>query len=154
MNADLDEELEVSTQATEIGKTAQSRALAAKRTKEEALSSTQSSMKAQRRAINAAANAHAAKLSAAEAANIMKEAGEKTSDAREGAAQALGEMAKAKSTLLRGVLKNAVSRVVQKASIEKKVADCTQRCTAILDAIEGAEPYTLNVLRAVSLGFD
>jgi hypothetical protein len=154
INADLDEELETAQVADGISDAANSRKAEAERAREDAGSATSESIHAQRRAIAAAANARAAKLSAVEAQNIMKGAKQDDSEAQTAAKQALGEMSSAKSTLLRGMFKNAVSRVAQKVSIDKKVADCTQKCTAILDAIEGAEPYTMNVLRAVSLGFD
>ena len=136
-----------------ISKAADSRKTQAEGALAKAGSAASESVKAQRRAIAAAANAHAAKLSAEDATNILTGAKEGASAAQKDATRALGEMASAKSKLLRGMFKNAVSRVAQKVSIDKKVADCTQKCTAILDAIEGAEPYTMNVLRAVSLGF-
>jgi hypothetical protein len=153
ITADLDEELETTQSATQISKAADSRKTQAEGALAKAGSAASESVKAQRRAIAAAANAHAAKLSAEDATNILTGAKEGASAAQKDATRALGEMASAKSKLLRGMFKNAVSRVAQKVSIDKKVADCTQKCTAILDAIEGAEPYTMNVLRAVSLGF-
>ncbi len=106
---------------------------------------------AQAKALVAQSQADALKIMAGDAKKMLEEGIEYSEQAEANKEDALGQMASAKSRLLRGMFTNAVHRTAQRASIEQRVADCKQKCTAILDAIEGAAPYTPAVLRAISM---